>query len=843
METKNVNLQFLISSLLIIIPILYLSTLAQTLVLGDPTEYTFIANILGIAHPPGYAFITLMGKLFQTLIPFGDVPWRMHVLSATSATLAVFFVFGTVRNLTGLVPTINKEAERSKNLSGLAALFAALVVGTAVNFWQHAIHANPHIITATFLAANLYFLTKWVSEDEGVKGCRGEGVRESAITPSPVHPFTRSRKWLYAFALSAGLGVTHHPLTVFGFPAYVLFIVWIRPSILKDWRTLLKMVGFALLGLSVWLYYPLRSPSAPFGPTSMNTLNGFLDHVLARGLSESLPYFGLADQWDRLIVFWSILRLQYSLPVILLAVWGIIWPFLKKTHSFTPSPAYRVNTSPRHLVTLYLLTFASFYAFVISLRAQDIMAYILGPVLIVGLFSGIGLVGLIEIFNRRDAENAEIDYSLRPLRLRGLFVLLFFAVGPIWQIVHNFPLVSLRDYDEGQAYVDAVFADFAGTNEGATLLNDWEHMTPLWYTKFVQDRWPDPADVRPEFVSAAKPWVEFVFDYLGGGPVYLSNYRRDVVDAGFRLRPFPPFYQVVEPGDTSIPSELTAVPPTGDVIQVVGYGWEGTATSASSVQAVTAGDYVPLTLAMRTPTGTADYYVPVLHVGQMEFAFTTDSHLTTPNWLPGEIIVEQFDFALPHNLAGGSYPVTLDLKNLSADEVIELNLSLGELTVTGLDKPIQTDHLLANFRQRVGLVSAVARENGRYNAPWPNPIPVQPGDIINLTLKWEALDYAEESYTVFVHLIDLANQPIVTLDYTPLGGSMPTHLWFPKWLPGQQMLDPYRLQIPPDLPPGTYLIEVGLYEMVGKRRLHISDVNGNLVGDRYILGAVIVGGD
>ncbi|MEJ2748975.1 MAG: hypothetical protein P8183_13875, partial [Anaerolineae bacterium] len=554
------------------------------------------------------------------------------------------------------------------------------------------------------------------------------------------------------------------------------------------------------------------------------TLNGFLDHVLARGLSESLPSFGLADQWDRLIVFWSILRLQYSLPVVLLAVWGLIWPFLQREQLL------------RRLVIFYALTFASFYAFVISLRAQDIMAYILGPVLIVGLFSGIGLFGLMEIFNRRDAEGTKIFIALRSPRLRGSILLLFFALGPGWQIVHNAPLVSLRNYDEGQVYVDTVFDDFTDTNERAVLLNDWEHMTPLWYTQYVEKRWPDPADVRPEFVSAAKPWVEFVYDFLPGGPVYLSNFRPDVVDAGFRLRPFPPFYQVVEPGDTNIPPEITAVPPTGDVIEVVGYGWEDTA--------VTAGDYVPLTLAMRAPAGTDDYYVPVLHVGQMEFAFTTDSHLTTPNWLPGEVIVERFDFALPHDLAGGSYPVTLDLKNLSTNEVIRLNLSLGQLTVTGLDNPIKTDQLLANFRQRVGLVSAVARGNGiigrRYVAPWPDSIPAQPGDTIDLTLKWEALDYAEESYTVFVHLINLANQPIVALDYTPLGGAMPTHLWFPKWLPGQQMLDPYRLQIPPDLPPGDYLIEVGLYEMVGKRRLHIADAQGNLVGDRYILGAVTV---
>jgi hypothetical protein len=66
-----------------------------------------------------------------------------------------------------------------------------------------------------------------------------------------------------------------------------------------------------------------------------------------------------------------------------------------------------------------------------------------------------------------------------------------------------------------------------------------------------------------------------------------------------------------------------------------------------------------------------------------------------------------------------------------------------------------------------------------------------------------SLALAEESYTIFVHLNDLGHFPHVSLDYTPLGGATPTHLWFPKWLPGQRMLDPYRLEIPADLAPGT----------------------------------------
>ncbi|VAW32478.1 hypothetical protein MNBD_CHLOROFLEXI01-3711, partial [hydrothermal vent metagenome] len=668
-----------------------------------------------------------------------------------------------------------------------------------------------------------------------------------------------------AFCLSAGLGIAHHPLTVFGFPAYGLFIlmVWfdkeirnwrletgkvrlnlqsliasLKQVMLHNWRTLLKMVGFALLGLSVWLYFPIRSPMAPgFGPTTMNTLNGFLDHVLARGLSENLPYFSLADQSDRARVFFSLLRLQYSLPVIFLALFGLLYPFI----SPKVSPLHPFTRSP---ITLYALTFLGTYAFVISLRAQDIMAYLIGPFLLVGLFAGLGLLWLLQLVGTRMNADERGFFSSRPAI--ALLLILTFIFGPIWQVAQNIPDISLRDYNEGQAVIDAV-ANWETTQEsGAVLLSDWERMTPLWYAQFVDGNWPETAVVTPKLVAAGteNPWLTDIFENLPAGPVYLTNYRPGAI-AGteFRLRPSGSFYQVVEPGDISLPPTLTPVTATStslstgvaDAIEIVGYELPETAVSA--------GDFVPLTLAMRAPAVTSDFYVPVLYVGEMRFEFTTDSHLITPNWWAGELIVERFDFALPHDLANGRYPLRLNFKNLSQNQEFPLDLLLGELVVTAQDNPVDTDQLLANFRQRVGLVGATARANDRRaTAPWTpeNMITASPGDTVNVTFQWESLAKAEESYTIFVHLIDAANVPYVFLDYTPLGGSSPTHLWIPKWLPGQQFIDPYRLTIPPDLPPGTYFIEVGLYEMVSGRRLHISDSAGNLTGDRYILGAIQV---
>ena len=787
------NLQSLI---LLIIPLLYFCTLARSLVLGDPTEYTLVAHVLGIAHPPGYAFFTLVGKLFQTLIPVGSIPWRMHLLSAFSATLAALFAFGLLRSI---LPRRHGTDRRAMGVS--AALFAALTLATGADVWQHAIHANPHIVSATFLVANLFFLTRWWALQHPAPSDAG--------SPAP-----RDDRWLLVFCVSAGLGITHHPLTAVSFPAYAVFILVVQPRILLEGRTLLKMVAGALLGLSLWLYYPIRSAMEPvFGPHNMDTLQGFLDHVLARGLTESLPFFGWRDQPLRALVFWTLARLQYSLTTLFLALVGIVWLW---------------RGARRPLLTLYGLAFLCNYTFVINLRAQDVMAYALGLFMLVALFSGVGLYSLL----LRVRQRAGLGRAATALLLAALFLL-----GPVLQIARNLPHISLQQYDEGRDHVEAVFEFFEDRGEGAVLLHNWEYMTPMWYARFVEQRWPDPDDVRPEFVSTQRPWLESVFAYLPGGPVYINSYRGEIVSAGFRLRPRGPFYEVVEPGESSLPPELTPLPDTGapDKIALTGY--------ALPQREVRAGQIVPLTLAMRADETLQEVIVPSLRLGTgaeaIDYTFTTDHHLLTTLWLPGEVIVERFDLALPHDLPSGTYPLSLRLKNLSADRFSDFEIQLGDLQVTGQDHPLAMAHLLANFRQRVGLSGAWAGQGFDWrHAPWDEPLLAAPGESLNLVLQWQSLARAEESYTIFVHLIDAANRPLVTLDYTPLGGAAPTHLWIPKWLPGQRLLDPYR--VPLNTPPGDYYLEVGLYEMTGGRRLHRADAQGNLVGDRIILGPVRV---
>jgi hypothetical protein len=237
-------------------------------------------------------------------------------------------------------------------------------------------------------------------------------------------------------------------------------------------------------------------------------------------------------------------------------------------------------------------------------------------------------------------------------------------------------------------------------------------------------------------------------------------------------------------------------------------------------------------------------------LGPVDDRWTTDSRLLTTQWLPGEVIVERYELPVPFNLPAGGYPLRLGYADLTGGRA-ELLLSTGAKTVEldvitvlpNENAPAARvlERSLANFDNQVALMGARVRARGRWRrAIWNQPIVVHADSALHLTLHWRALASPRDSATVFIHLIDEAERPVAVWDYTPLGGSAPTYLWFPKWLPDQVFIDPYRLALPPGLPSGNYRLEVGMYGMTSHRRLPVVHLSGDLAGDRVILGPVRV---
>nr|MBC7243906.1 DUF2723 domain-containing protein [Chloroflexota bacterium] len=261
--------------------VLYVHTLAPTILPADSGEFQLVAHVLGIAHPPGYPFYTMLAKLF-TFIPWGDIAHRVNLLSAVTSAFALLTLSSTVRCVTG---------------SGMAGWIAAAMLGVAPTFWAQSTTANIRSLTALFTALQLHALVAYAEK--------------------------KQPNYLLVFAFVLGLGLTHHSSLLLLAPPYIVFLLLSDPALLRKPRVWLRPLLAFLLSLSILLYLPLRSAmGAPFDPQPIRSLSGFLNHVLALGFRGDMFYFVQPSVLlARLRVLGNILALEFTS---IWLVWGIV---------------------------------------------------------------------------------------------------------------------------------------------------------------------------------------------------------------------------------------------------------------------------------------------------------------------------------------------------------------------------------------------------------------------------------------------------------------------------------------------------------------------------------------
>ena len=103
----------------------------------------------------------------------------------------------------------------------------------------------------------------------------------------------------------------------------------------------------------------------------------------------------------------------------------------------------------------------------------------------------------------------------------------------------------------------------------------------------------------------------------------------------------------------------------------------------------------------------------------------------------------------------------------------------------------------------------------------------------HLTLYWQAMTRMEDSYTVFIHLLNKDGMMGGQWDSLPGKGLLPTS----SWLAGEVVADEYEVPIKVGAPPGEYVIEVGMYNASTGERLEMKRTakDGSLVVDDKVL--------
>ncbi len=102
-------------------------------------------------------------------------------------------------------------------------------------------------------------------------------------------------------------------------------------------------------------------------------------------------------------------------------------------------------------------------------------------------------------------------------------------------------------------------------------------------------------------------------------------------------------------------------------------------------------------------------------------------------------------------------------------------------------------------------------------------------DQLQVTLYWWAARSPSQSYTVFTQVLDGEGNLVAGHDSSPADGATPTH----TWVPGHVYADTHLIELPLNLPPGTYRVVAGMYDF-NLRRLVATGPDASIFEDNAV---------
>jgi tetratricopeptide (TPR) repeat protein len=144
----------------------YWWTLAPDLTLEDSGELAVASQYAGVPHPPGYPVWTVYTWLF-TLLPFGNIAYRVGLSSAFAAALSCGFIAMMVsRGSSMLLEGIAMFKALERKLEGSFCIVSGIVAGLLMGFngfmWSQAVIVEVYTLSVLSLTGVLICLMRWI---------------------------------------------------------------------------------------------------------------------------------------------------------------------------------------------------------------------------------------------------------------------------------------------------------------------------------------------------------------------------------------------------------------------------------------------------------------------------------------------------------------------------------------------------------------------------------------------------------------------------------------------------------------------------------------------------------
>lgn len=402
----------------------YIRTIAPTVTFWDTGEFIAASYILGVPHPPGAPFHTLLGRIFTLFVTPDNIAFSVNLISVLSgAATAVLLYLCSVRLLSRWLNP-GRKADRIAILTGGAV--AALSAAFSTSFWANATEAEVYALSMLFTVLAFYVALRWDGAPEDRYRDRllifivylfflGAGVHLQCLLTVPgililvFSDLLKDRSTSTQATVVIGLAVfpflcivsTVQEVTVGLVLAVLAALLILRPA----WRHpafWLCAIGTIVLGYSTYAMLYIRSGLDPFidmnNPETYENFKAFLTRQ-QYGVHEIFPRRG--DFWD----FQLNIHIKYFLQQFPFYDQGLVGLFFAET-----LPAFTERFSVGEMLS------GTFRRAVASLDGnRETIAYSVVPILL-------GIVGAVSHF-RRDWKRFASVFSM--ILLMGIGLVLY----------------------------------------------------------------------------------------------------------------------------------------------------------------------------------------------------------------------------------------------------------------------------------------------------------------------------------------------------------------------------------------------------------------------------------
>ncbi len=279
----------------------YIRTVAPTVTFWDTGEFIAASYILGVPHPPGAPFHTLLGRIFTLFANPENVAFSVNLISVLAgAATALLLYLCSVRLLTRWLRP-GRISDRIAILTGGAV--AALSAAFSTSVWANATEAEVYALSMLFTILAFYLALRWDGAPEDRYRDRllifivylfflGAGVHLQCLLTVPgilILVFSDLLKGRpVSVQVAVVIGVTIFPFLCILFPVEVTVVLvlalltgllLLRPA----WRHpafWLCAVGTIVLGYSTYVMLYIRSGLNPFvdmnNPETLENFKAFL---------------------------------------------------------------------------------------------------------------------------------------------------------------------------------------------------------------------------------------------------------------------------------------------------------------------------------------------------------------------------------------------------------------------------------------------------------------------------------------------------------------------------------------------------------------------------------------